>query len=386
MKVTAVRTFLVPPRWLFCKVETDEGVDGWGEPVVEGRAEATAAAVREMSGLLVGEDPLRIQHHWQVLTKGGFYRGGAVLSSAVSGLDQALWDLAGKAYGLPVHRLLGGPVRDRVRLYATLGDGTTEQLQDLAHRHVAAGITAVKITPLGIAAAIETPAQTHDIVRRVELVREAVGDGVDVAVDLHGRCTPAMARRLLPALEHLLPMFVEEPVLPEYAAVLPRIVASTTIPIAVGERLYSRWDFAGPLDAGVAVVQPDPSHAGGISECHRIAALAELHGAQVAPHCPLGPLALAACLQLDLAVPNTLLQEHALGLHTESCGRVDGVDALRYLADPGILHAVDGHVPCSDKPGLGVVVDEAAVRHAAESPHAWRSPVWFHDDGSFAEW
>jgi galactonate dehydratase len=304
VKITDISTFLVPPRWLFLRIETNEGITGWGEPVVEGRAETVRTAVAELSDLLIGEDPLRIEDHWQVLTRGGFYRGGPVLSSAVAGIDQALWDIAGKTYGAPVHQLLGGPVRDKARVYAWIGGDEPQDVADQAREQVESGFTAVKMNASGRMEPIETLAATRAIVGRVAAVRDAIGPDRDLVVDFHGRMSTAMSRRLLPLLEPLSPLFVEEPALPEYSSDLARLVEHTTVPLATGERLYSRWDFRDVLTSGIAVVQPDVSHAGGISEVRRIAALAEAHDVTLAPHCPLGPIALAASLQLAFATPN----------------------------------------------------------------------------------
>jgi galactonate dehydratase len=381
MRITRLATYLVAPRWLFLRVDTDEGVTGWGEPVVEGRAETVAAAVAELSGHLVGADPLRVEDTWQLLTRGGFYRGGPVLSSAVAGIDQALWDIAGKTYGVPVHRLLGGPVRERVRVYGWIGGDSPAELVEGAQRQVAAGFTALKANAAGRLRAIDTAAEVKAVVARVAAVRESVGDTVDVALDFHGRFSPAMARRVLPLLEPYLPMFVEEPVVPELTGRLAEVVRATSIPIATGERLYSRWDFKPALDAGVAVAQPDVSHAGGISEVRRIAALAETYGATVAPHCPLGPIALAASLQVGFATPNLLIQEQSLGIHYN-----EGADLLDYLVDRSVFGYRDGYVPLMTAPGLGIEVDAAAVEAAARRGHRWRSPVWRGEDGSLAEW
>jgi galactonate dehydratase len=381
VKITAIDTFLVAPRWLFLRIRTDEGITGWGEPIVEGRAETVQAAVGELSDYLTGEDPLRIEHHWQVLFKGGFYRGGPVLSSAVAGIDQALWDIAGKARGVPVHELLGGPVRDHARVYSWIGGDRPETVAEAAAAQVAVGFTAVKMNASAQLAPIETAAQTREIVARVAAVRETIGESRDLVIDFHGRFSIAMARRVMPLLEPYLPLFVEEPVLPEFSADLARVVASASVPVATGERLYSRWDFRHVLPAGIAVAQPDVSHAGGISETRRIAAMAEAWDVTVAPHCPLGPIALAASLQIAFAVPNFLIQEQSLGIHYHTT-----TSLLDYLLDPGPFRFTDGTVPRLADPGLGVEIDEAAVQRAAQSGHRWRNPVWYHPDGSFAEW
>ncbi|USX55233.1 galactonate dehydratase [Lentzea sp. HUAS12] len=380
MKVTAVETFLVEPRWLFLKVSTDEGVSGWGEPVVEGRAETVRAAVHELSELVIGQDPLRVEDLWQVLRRGGFYRGGPVLSSALSGYDHALWDIAGKARGLPVHELLGGPVRDRVRAYSWVGGDRPDGVFEAVSRQVATGFSAVKMNATAEMRPIASPADAGAVLARAREAREALGPQGDLAIDFHGRVSPAMARRLVRMLEEVQPMFVEEPVLPELPPdVLASVVQASTVPIATGERLFSRWEFKPVLDAGVAVVQPDPSHAGGISELRRIGSLAEVYGASIAPHCPLGPLSLAASLQVAFTTPNFLIQEQSAGMH------YNGTDPA-YLVDMAPVRVVDGWIARPTGPGLGVEVDEAAVRRAAETGHAWRSPIWRHDDGSFAEW
>ncbi|GAA1570792.1 galactonate dehydratase [Kribbella hippodromi] len=381
MKIVGYETFLVAPRWQFLRIDTDEGISGWGEPIVEGRAEAVQGAVAAMMENLVGADPLRTEEHWQVMAKGGFYRGGAVLSSALAGIDQALWDIKGRFHDVPVHELLGGPVRDRVRMYTWVHGADNAELVDQAQAKVAAGFTAMKLNLSEALPPIPSAAQLRASVSRVEALRSALGDDIDIALDFHGRFTTAATRQILPLLEPLLPMFVEEPVTPEYSRDLRRITESTSIPIAVGERLFSRWDFRDVLPTGIAVAQPDISHAGGISELRRIAAMAEAYDVNVAPHCPLGPITLAASLQIDFAIPNFLIQEQSLGIEYGG-----GNALLDYLVDPTVFSFVDGHVQRPTGPGLGIEVNEEAVRAAAAEPHRWRSPVLRHDDGSFAEW
>lgn len=381
MKITSVETFLVPPRWLFCRVATDEGLIGWGEPVVEGRAETVRAAVAELSDLLVGRDPRRIEDLWQLMTKAAFYRGGPVLSSAVAGLDQALWDILGKSLGAPVHQLLGGAVRDEVRVYGWIGGDEPTAVAESAAQQVEAGLTAVKMNASGRIGRLPTRAETDGVVSRVAAVREVLGDSRDVAVDFHGRFGVAAARQVLPRLAPLHPLFVEEPVLPEYLHRLGDVVAASEVPIACGERLYSRTDVLPALTAGIAVVQPDLSHAGGISEVRRIAALAETFDVLLAPHCPLGPIALAASLQVALATPNFLIQEQSIGIHYNT-----DAELLDYVLDRAPFAFPHGSIQRWEKPGLGVEIDEKAVRAADARGHRWRPPVWRHDDGSFAEW
>lgn len=382
MRITGLETFSVEPRWLFLAVRTDEGITGWGEPVVEGRSATVAAAVEELSDYLVGKDPFRIEDHWQVLTKGGFYRGGPVLSSAVAGIDQALWDIKGKALGVPVYELLGGLVRDRMRTYSWVGGDDPASIVEAALAKQEQGLDAIKMNGSGMLQPLETRGELGRIVERVAAVRDAVGDEFDIAIDFHGRFTAAVAREALRLLEPLHPFFVEEPLVPELSSDLARICDGTTVPIATGERLYSRWDYRDVLGSGIALAQPDLSHAGGISETRRIAAAAESHGVALAPHCPLGPIAFAACLQLDFATPNALIQETSLGIHYND----GGSDLLDYLVDPSVFATVGSAVLPPTAPGLGIEVDEAAVRRAAEIGQRWRNPIWRRPDGTLAEW
>ncbi|GAB3110248.1 galactonate dehydratase [Streptomyces calidiresistens] len=381
MRITRVETFAVPPRWLLCRIETDEGVVGWGEPVIEGRAATVRTAVRELSELLLGRDPLRVEDHWQAMTRGGFYRGGPILAAAVAGLDQALWDILGKTLGAPVHVLLGGPVRDRVRAYGWVGGDDPAEITDALTAVVESGLTAVKMNAAGRMNRLGTVGELDRVVRRAELARELLGPERDFALDLHGRSSAANTRRLLPLLAPTAPLFVEEPVLPEHTELLAGLVACSPVPLATGERLYSRAEVLPALRAGIAVLQPDPSHAGGISEVRRIASLAETFDVPIAPHCPLGPVALAASLQLAFATPNFLIQEQSLGIHYHS-----GAELLDYVVDREVFRLREGHFARPTAPGLGIEVDEAAVRAADDGAPEWRNPLWRHPDGSFAEW
>ncbi|PSQ48404.1 galactonate dehydratase [Halobacteriales archaeon SW_6_65_15] len=359
MEITDYELFEVPPRWLFLRLETSDGTVGWGEPVVEGRAHTVRAAVEELlESYLLGKDPTRIEDHWQTMYRGGFYRGGPVLMSAIAGIDQALWDIKGKQFGAPVYELLGGRARE-----------------------VEAGFTALKMNATAEMERIDSPATVREAEARLAEVREAVGDEVDVGVDFHGRVAKPMAKRLASALEPYEPMFVEEPVLPEHNDALPEIAAHTTIPIATGERMYSRWDFKQVLESqAVDVIQPDLSHAGGITEVRKIAAMAEAYDVALAPHCPLGPIALAACVQVDACTHNALIQEQSLDIHYN-----EGSDLLDYLADPSVFEYHDGYVELPDGPGLGIEIDESVVRERAGDVN-WHNPVWRHADGSVAEW
>ncbi len=379
--ITRVETFLVAPRWLFVRVETSGGLVGWGEASCEGRSETVRTAVHQLAEYLIGQDPFRIEDHWQVMSKGSFYRHGVILSSAVAGLDQALWDLLGKSVRLPVHVLLGGPVRDRVRVYCWVGGDEPTEVADQVAQVVEEGMTAVKMNASGRMKPLGTPASLQGVYDRVAAAREVLGPDRDVAVDLHGRFTLATARRLARLLEPLSPFFLEEPVAPENSHLIAQVVASTVTPVSTGERLYTRQEFLPVLQAGIAVAQPDLSHAGGISEVRRIASLCETFDVALAPHCPLGPIALASSLQVAFATPNHLIQEQSIGIHYN-----EGAELLDYVVDREPFRFVDGHVERFTGPGLGIEVDEARVREADRRGHAWRNPVWRHDDGGFAEW
>jgi galactonate dehydratase len=382
VKISSLQLFKVPPRWLFLEVSTDEGISGWGEPIVEGRAETTRAAVEEMSEYLVGKDPFRIEDHFQVLYRGGFYRGGPVLTSALSGIEQALWDIKGKALGAPVYELLGGAAREKIRVYSWIGGDRPADVAEEARAQIEAGFTAVKMNATEELHYIDSHTKLDAAVERLAAVRETAGSNLDIAVDFHGRVHRGMAKALARELEPYKPLFIEEPVLPENTEALREVARHTTTPVALGERLYTRWDFKGVLTEGyVDIVQPDLSHAGGILETRKISAMAEAFDVAVAPHCPLGPIALAASLQLDACTPNAFIQEQSLGIHYN-----EGSDLLDYLKDPAVFAYERGHVAVPVGPGLGIEIDEEKVREAAKAGHDWRNPVWRNEDGTVAEW
>jgi galactonate dehydratase len=314
--------------------------------------------------------------------RGGFYRGGPVLMSAIAGIDQALWDIKGTQFGAPVHELMGGAARERIRVYQWIGGDRPSDVAEQAREQVEAGFTALKMNATEEIERVDDPATIQAAVTRLRQVREAVGDEVDIGVDFHGRVSKPMAKRLVRELEPYEPMFVEEPVLPEHNDALPEIAQHTTTPIATGERMYSRWDYKEVFENGtVDVIQPDLSHAGGITEVKKIAAMAEAYDVAMAPHCPLGPLALASCLQVDACSPNAFIQEQSLDIHYNETS-----DVLDYLADPSVFDYEDGYVEIPTGPGLGVEIDEAYVRDQAQKDVDWHNPVWQHDDGSVAEW
>jgi galactonate dehydratase len=382
MKITKITTYIVPPRWLFLKIETDEGIFGWGEPVIEGRAHTVAAAVDELSDYLVGQDPLQIEKHWQAMYRGAFYRGGPILMSAIAGVDQALWDIKGKYHNAPVHQLLGGQVRDRIRVYAWVGGDRPDAIVASANAAIAGGFKATKMNITEEMQIVDTMATVDQAVERMASLREAVGNKLDIAVDFHGRVHAPMARVLIKALEPYSPFFVEEPVLSEHLEAMAELRKNTHIPIATGERLFSRFDYKRVFTLGAAdIIQPDLSHAGGITECKKIADMAEAWDIGLAPHCPLGPIALAACLQVDAVCQNAFIQEQSQGIHYNQSN-----DLTDYLVDPSVFHYKDGYVDIPQKPGLGIEIDEEVVIERAKIGHRWRNPLWNHADGSIAEW
>ncbi|MFB0557839.1 MAG: galactonate dehydratase [Candidatus Bathyarchaeia archaeon] len=371
MEITKLEMTHVSPRWLFLKMYTDEELVGYGEPVVEGRALTVETAVRELERYLVGKDPFEIEHHWQAMYRGAFYRGGPVLTSAISGVEQAMWDILGKSLGVPVYRLLGGACRNKIKMYAHVGGRTPEECANNALAKVEQGFESLKTALFGAVRTVDTPAVVKVTVEKFKAIRDAVGDDVDIGVDCHGRLSPAMAVRMARALEPYHPMFLEEPCLPENVDTMVTVARSTSIPIATGERLFTKWGFREVLEKQAAsILQPDVSHAGGILECKKIAAMAETYYAAIAPHCPLGPIALAACLQLDACTPNFLIQEQV----TIGEGYLKKAFELK-----------NGYVEVPKGPGLGIELDEEFVEEKTYDGK-WETPRLVHEDGSVANW
>jgi galactonate dehydratase len=382
MKITGIKLYTVPPRWLFLKITTDEGICGWGEPVVEGKAATVKTAVEEMGTYIIGKDPMRIEDIWQVLYRAAFYRGGPVLSSAISGIDQALWDIKGKFFNTPVHNLLGGACRETVKVYCWVGGDRPANLAQAALAQKNLGFEAVKMNGTEELHYVDSFSKVTAVCARVAAIREACGEDFGIAVDFHGRVHKPMAKVLAKELDAYHLMFIEEPVLSENHEAFAEISRHTSTPIATGERLFTRWDFKKIFEQGVAdIIQPDVSHAGGILECRKIAAMAEAYDMAVAPHCPLGPIALAACLQLDACTPNVFIQEQSLGIHYNQ-----GSDLLDYLLNPRVFHYADGHVAIPEAPGLGIEINEEKVMEMDRIGHQWQNPVWRNRDGTVAEW
>lgn len=367
LKVTKLETFLVKPRWLFLKVHTNAGIVGLGEPILEGRAKTCAEAVAEIAPYLVGKDPRRVVHHWQAIYRHAFYRGGPILTSALSGIDQALWDIKGKALGVPVYELLGGPTRDRVRVYAH------SRSPDDMKSKIQQGFRAFKTGPATKRPAriIETPAAIGYAAERFAALRQAAGPDVDIAIDFHGAIQPPTAKLLIKALEPYQPMFVEEPINCQNVDMMAEIARGTHLPIATGERIFTKWGFREILEKKAAIIlQPDLCHAGGITEVRLIAGMAEAYYAAIAPHNPLGPISLAAGIQMAASIPNFLCQEQV------SLG--DG-----YVKKP--FKVENGYIPLPDGPGLGVELDENAL--ADKIDHDWQNrELYDADDGSVVDW
>lgn len=382
MKITKVNTYLVRPRWGFVEIETDEGITGWGEAVLEGHAGTVLRCVEEMKDYLLQADPSRIEDIWTTLYRAGFYRGGGIMMSAISGIDQALWDIKGKLFQAPVYELMGGACRDKMRVYSWVGGDRPSDVGKAAREKLEEGFTAVKMNATEELQMIDSYDKIDAVLERVAAIRESCGRAFGIAIDFHGRVHKPMAKVLAKKLEEFDPMFLEEPVLCENMEAFSEIAAACNIPIATGERLYSRWDFKRLLHAGgVDIIQPDLSHAGGITEVKKIASMAEAYDVALAPHCPLGPIALAACLNVDATCYNAVIQEQSIGIHYNV-----GKNVLDYVNNREDFAFTDGFVSLPRKPGLGVEVNKELVEEENRTPHNWKNPVWRHADGSIAEW
>lgn len=382
MKIKNYSLYKVPPRWLFLKIETDEGITGWGEPVIEGKADTVKTGIDELMQNLIGKDPMHIEDHWNTMYRGGFYRGGPILMSAISGIDQALWDIKGKYYNAPISDLMGGKARDRIKVYSWIGGDRPSDIGEAVKTAMANGFTAIKMNATEEMQYVDSYDKIDRVLQRVASVREVGGNVIGIGIDFHGRLHKPMAKVMAKELEPFHPMFIEEPVLPENNEALREIALHTSIPIATGERMFSRWQFKNLLKDGyVDIIQPDLSHAGGITECKKIISMAEAFDVAAAPHCPLGPLALAASLQVDATCHNVFIQEQSLGIHYN-----DGSDLLDYLKDNSVFNYEKGFVKIPSGAGLGVEINEEYVIEMAKQGHNWHNPLWRHEDGSVAEW
>jgi galactonate dehydratase len=387
MKITAIKPILADGGhriFAFVKVETDQpGLIGWGEASLEGKPRAVAGCIQDMEPMILGEDPRRIEYCWQILYRSAFWRMGVIGLSAISAIDQALWDIVGKDAGKPIYELLGGRVRDKARMYTHFGGDTPEEAAEDALRKVAKGWTAIKTVPMDITNMLDGPPVINQATARLRAVREAVGDDIDILLDFHGRCTPQMAIQFARAFEPYRPLFIEEPTQAENPAAMTQVTRATTIPVATGERLFTRWGFREILENGAAsLLQPDCCHAGGISEVRKIGTMAEVYYAGLAPHNPYGPISTAACIHVGLAAPNFVIQEMV--------DPDDTPQAMALVREP--LPVVDGHILPPTKPGLGVEVDEQACQRYPPdfSVEKVRQMVLgsygaFHKDGGIAD-
>jgi galactonate dehydratase len=380
MKISKIEQFYPRHRVRLCKVTTDSGLVGWGETTLEGRPKSTSAAVDEIAEYLIGKDPLRIEHHWQHVYRSAFFRGGVVRMSALSGLDQALWDIAGKHYGVPVYKLLGGAVRDRVRVYAHWGirDMSDEGLARSKARLEAlleqGGYTAFKGGLGGKWRAHEPPAAIDAFVERAYLMREWVGPDVELCFDFHGKLTPGLAIEVCNEIVGMRPMFVEEPVPQENVGALKQVSDHVPYPIATGERLLTRWGFREIFEKGaVSLIQPDTSHVGGITELKKVANMAEVYYMHILPHCAIGPVAFTASMHVDAVVPNFLAQE-----------QIDQGLGAGLLVEP--WQVVDGHIELPTRPGLGFEIDERALQEKCAYQEELGGEYYYETDGSVADW
>ena len=382
MKIKEVNTYYVRPRWGFVEMVTDDGYTGWGEAVLEGHVHAVLSCVEEMKDYLIGAEAGNIEDIWNVLYRAGFYRGGGVLMSAISGIDQALWDIKGKYYQTPVYDLLGGKCRDKMKVYSWIGGDRPFDVGNAAKEKQEAGFQAIKMNATEELQMIDSYEKIDQVLERVAAIREKCGKYFGIAIDFHGRVHKPMAKILAKKLEEFDPMFIEEPVLCEHMENFKEIATVCNIPIATGERLYSRYDFKRLLQVGgIDIIQPDLSHAGGITEVKKIASMAEAYDIALAPHCPLGPIALSACLNVDAISYNAVIQEQSIGIHYNV-----GKSVLDYIKNKDDFIFKDGYVNLPKIPGLGVEVDKELVLKENKNPHNWKNPVWRHKDGSVAEW
>lgn len=386
-RIASIETIRVPPRWIFVRVRTDDGLVGWGESIIPKRAHAVVGAIEDMAANLVGVEASRIEDIAQRLRRGAFFRHGPVLATAAAGIEQALWDIKGQRAGMPVHEFLGGMVRRHVRAYAWIGGDSPNDVVEHARKRIEEGFSAVKMNA--------TPALSHigerDLIdaaaARMGALRDAFGNKLDIALDLHGRVHRAALKPLLAELEQFHPMWVEEASTPENEETLKMLArAARSIPVATGERLVSRWEFKRVLDTGaIDIIQPDVSITG-LFELEKIARMAEVYDVSVAPHCPNGPVSLAASLQVAFCCSNVVIQEQSLGLHYHAgFAGLPKADLLDYLKDPKPLTAVDGVFSLNDAPGLGIALDTDAIEAKRQD---WHLPDadWTHLDGTYAEW
>lgn len=381
MKISDFVVYKVKPRWIFIKINTDEGISGWGELVSGTKTETVVAGVKEMCSKLIGKNPFEIERIWQRLHR-SFFRGGPINGTAISGIEMALWDIKGKALNLPVYELLGGAVRDKIKVYSWIGGDRPSDVVAMAQKRWDKGFRAVKMNATSEMHYIDSLEKVDAAVERVASIREKFGNAMSIGIDFHGRVHKPMAKVLAKVLEEYHPMFIEEPVLPENEEYFAQIANEVSTPIATGERLYTRWGFKNIFKQGaVDIVQPDISLCGGLLEERKIAAMAEACDMAVAPHAPYGPVALAATFQVDACTPNVFIQEQSLGIHYNQ-----GFDLLDFVKNKEIFQYKDSFVDIPKGPGLGIEMDEDKIKEVAQEGLVWSNPSWVNYDGTIAEW
>ena len=381
MKISSFKIYEVKPRWIFIKVITDEGIEGWGEMISGTKTETVTACANEMCKKLIGRDPFDIEALWQELYR-SFFRGGPINMTVISGIETALWDIKGKYYNMPVYEFFGGKVRDRLKVYSWIGGDRPANVAEEAGQRFEQGFTAVKMNATEELHYIDSYEKVDQVLERINSIKELLGNKMQVGIDFHGRVHKPMAKILIKELEPFRPMFIEEPVLPENWDAIIDIAKNSPIPIATGERLSTRWEFKNLFgNNSVDIIQPDVALAGGILETRKIAAAAEMYDIAVAPHAPYGPIALAATLQLDMCTPNVFIQEQSLGIHYNK-----GFDLIDFVKNKEIFMFKDGYLDVPKKPGLGIEIDEDLVKKVAAEGLIWSNPKWKNYDGTIAEW
>ena len=381
MKITGIKVYTVKPRWIFIKISTDEGIEGWGEMISGTKTDTVVAGAYELGKRIIGRNPFEIERIWQELHR-SFFRGGPINGTIVSGIEMALWDIKGKALNVPVYELLGGAARDKIMVYSWIGGDRPQDVVKEAIDRRDRGFKAIKMNATEELHYIDSFEKVQAVVDRVKSIRDAVGFDLNIGVDFHGRVHKAMAKVLAKELEPYKLMFLEEVVLPENEEAFKEVAKHVVTPLATGERLYSRWDFKNIIKEGVIdIIQPDIALCGGILETRKIAAMAEAFDIAVAPHAPYGPIALAATLQLDVCTPNVFIQEQSLGIHYNK-----GFDLLDFVKNKEIFQYKDGYLDLPTKPGLGLEIDEELVEKVSAEGLYWTNPSWKNYDGTIAEW
>jgi galactonate dehydratase len=381
MKISDIVVYKVKPRWIFVKISTDEGIDGWGEMISGTKTETVVAGAYEMGKRILGRNPFEIERIFQELHR-SFFRGGPINGTIVSGIEMALWDIKGKALNVPVYELLGGAARDKIKVYSWIGGDRPNDVVEQATDRWNRGFRAVKMNATEELHYIDSFSKIDAVVERVAAIREKFGNEMAIGVDFHGRVHKPMAKVLAKELEKYHPMFIEEPVLPENEEYFDEVGNLVSTPIATGERLYTRWQFKNIFKQGaVDIIQPDLALCGGILEAKKIAAMAESFDMAVAPHAPYGPIALAATFQLDACTPNVFIQEQSLGIHYNK-----GFDLLDFVNNKDMFEYKDSFVDIPNKPGLGIDMDENKIKEVSQQGLVWSNPQWKNYDGTIAEW